>query len=131
MEAEQPNGASPADDELLCWLSSPTLEEFRTKVNEALLALASASTDPDSKPHLKIYKYPQFLINVAIRHMLNNNVTDFIDEFRMYSLEDYNLIKTIANEIHESLVETIFDNSYTCTYVELFGDDLVAVRIKL
>ena len=97
MEAEKPNGANPADDELQCWISSPTLEEFRTKVSVTLLALASINTDPDSKPHLKIYKYPKFLINVAIRHMLNNNVTDFIDEFRMYSLEDYNLIKTIAN----------------------------------
>ena len=38
---------------------------------------------------------------------------------------------TIANEIHESLVETLFESNYTCTYVELFDADIIAVRIKL
>ena len=131
MEAGKPNGDNPPDDELVCWLSSPTLEEFKEQVNDALVALSSTNTDPDAKPHLRIYKYPKFLINVAIRHILNNNVTDFINEFRMYSPEDYNLIKTIANEIHESLEATLFESSYTCTFVELFDDDLIAVRIKL
>ena len=60
MEAEQPNGASPTDDELQCWLSSPTLEEFRTKVNEALLALASASTDLDSNHISRSINIPSF-----------------------------------------------------------------------
>lgn len=131
MEAGQRNGDNPPDDELVCWLTSPTLEEFKNQVNDALVTLASNNSDPDAKPHLKIYKYPTFLINVAIRHILNNNITDFIEEFRTYSLEDYNLIKTIANEIHESLVETLFESNYTCTYVELFDGDIIAVRIKL
>lgn len=131
MEAGQPNGNNPPDDELVCWLTSPTLEEFKNQVNDTLVTLAGNNSDPDAKPHLKIYKYPMFLINVAIRHMLNNNITDFIEEFRTYSLEDYNLIKTIANEIHESLVETLFESTYTCTYVELFDGDVIAVRIKL
>ena len=131
MEAGQRNGDNPPDDELVCWLTSPTLEEFKNQVNDALVTLASNNSNPDAKPYLKIYKYPTFLINVAIRHMLNNNITDFIEEFRLYSLEDYNLIKTIANEIHESLVETLFESNYTCTYVELFDADIIAVRIKL
>ena len=49
MEAGQRNGDNPPDDELVCWLTSPTLEEFKNQVNDALVTLASNNSDPDAK----------------------------------------------------------------------------------
>lgn len=129
MEADDQIG----DDEDIaeCWIDSPTMEEFKTQIQDSLSKLATANTDPDAKPRLKIYKYPQFMINVAVRHILNNNVTDFISEFQMFFPEDFKLIKRISDEIHESITNALLDDEYTCVSVEIFGDDLIAVKIKL
>lgn len=130
MEVEKPNGEID-DGELECWISSSVLDQFKTQVQTSLSHLSSTQTDETAKPLLKIYKYPQFMINVAIRHLINNNHTDFIEEFRMFAPDDYEIIKQMTNEIHEAVTEALLDDSFTCTFVEIFGSDLVAVRVKL
>lgn len=130
MEAEKHTG----DDEegsAECWLHSPTLDEFKQTIQESLLLLADSNSDPDSKPRLRVYKYPEFLINIAVRHILNNNFTDFIVEFQTHYPEDFETIKKVAAEIDEQISSALLGLSYVCTTVEIFGSDLVAVKVKL
>lgn len=129
MEAVTTSGETDTED-LECWISSPSLEQFKKQLDESLAHLANTQTD-DVKPRLKIYKYPQFMINVAIRHILNNNITDFIKEFKLFCPDDYEIIKQVADEIHESVSDALLEDNFTCTYVEIFDADLIAVKVKL
>lgn len=127
------------NDLIECWLNSPTLEERLKEINEYLSYLAQEGQDSDTtnvastnvKPRLRLFKFTQFLVNIVIRHILNNNETDFIVELKQFHPEEYALLNTISQEIHETLQDTLFGIDYTCLRVDIFEPDMIRIEAKI
>ena len=118
-------------DGVSVYISNAQLLESKEKLVSAVGNLRELLQGEDETPTFRLFAFQQLMVNIVLKHIINNNETDFVTALRDAATEEYKIFADIADEIRTSISDLIADIPFVCTRIDLFdGDDLVKLYIR-
>lgn len=114
------------------FISSPLLETFRDSMTTILETLKNLTqTDDVNTPTLRLFKFNELLVNIVLKHIINDNTTDFVSVLKESSPDDYKMFCEVADEIKSSINDLVFDIPFVCESITLFANgDMVNLKVR-
>jgi hypothetical protein len=108
------------------WVSNATLDESKDHLQVALGTLKPDADAPVLGEQFRVFKYCEFLTNIILKYLINENETDVVKAIKQSLPHEYNLLKEIADEIKTAIDDISFDVMYDCVEVDILNDAVVA-----
>ena len=113
------------------YIISPLLEAFRETLTASLNVLKNQMCQDDGKPTLRLFAFQAHMVNIVLKHLINDIETDFVRALKDSSEEDYKLFCDVADEIKTTVRDLLADVPFVCNRVDLYNDnEIVKLYIR-
>ena len=115
------------------FISSPLLETFRKEFVTILEALKDLTDlkDEGATPSLSLFKFNEFMVNIVLKQLINDDVTGFAKVLQESSEADYKKFCEVADEIKNSINDLVWDIPFVCESLTLFDiGDTVNLKVR-
>lgn len=112
------------------WVSTPTLSEFKDQLRLTLERMNPQVDEPVSASQLGLAKFNEYILNIVIKHFINDTKTDIVDLLQSSFEREYEILTTVADEIKQAIVDISFEAPFECISVNILNDDLAIAQIR-